>query len=291
VHGDLRDIEAVVGACAGADSVVHLGALVGDPACALDEATTLAINRDATVTTARVSRALGVRRFIFASTCSVYGASDDLLTEESTIAPISVYARSKAESEAALLPMSGADFHTTVLRFGTLFGQSHRDRFDLVVNLLAARAVTDGEISINGGGQWRPFVHVADCADAVVTCLSASESVVSGRIFNVGGDALNCRLLDVGELIRDMVPGVRVVLGDSATAEANYRVSFERIAAELGFRPRRTLADGIREIQDAVLAGVVTDYTDAQYSNVQALVTGRSRLDVVYPAAAAAEVG
>jgi nucleoside-diphosphate-sugar epimerase len=291
VHGDLRDIEAVVRACAGAHSVIHLGALVGDPACALDEATTLAINRDATVTTARVSRALGVQRFVFASTCSVYGASDDLLTEESVLAPISVYARSKAESEAVLLPMSGPDFHPTVLRFGTLFGQSHRDRFDLVVNLLAARAVTEGEISISGGDQWRPFIHVADCADAVVACLRAPEVVVTGRVFNVGSDALNRRLRDVGELIRDMAPGVRVVFGESATAEANYRVSFERIATELGFRPRRTLADGIREIQDAVRAGVVTDYTDARYSNVQSLVTGRSRLDVVFPAAAEAGVG
>jgi len=292
VHGDLRDIEAVVQACAGADAVVHLGAVVGDPACALDEATTLAINRDATVTAARVSRALNVRRFIFASTCSVYGASDEFLTEDSEPAPISVYARSKAESEALLLPMSGRTFHTTVLRFGTLFGQSLRDRFDLVVNLLAARAVTDGEISINGGDQWRPFVHVADCADAVVACLYAAEPVVSGRIFNVGSDALNCRLRDVGELIRVMVPDVRVVFGASASAEANYRVSFERIATQLGFEPRRTLADGIREIQDAVRAGEIRDYTDARYSNVQSLVSGRSSLDVVYPAVAeAAGVG
>lgn len=291
VHGDLRDIEAVVQACAGADAVVHLGALVGDPACALDEATTLAINRDATVTAARVSRALNVRRFVFASTCSVYGASDDLLTEESEIAPISVYARSKAESEALLLPMSGRNFHTTVLRFGTLFGASHRARFDLVVNLLAARAVTDGEISINGGDQWRPFVHVADCADAVVACLYAPERVVSGRIFNVGSDAENRRLRDVGELIRDMMPDVCVVLGASATAEANYRVSFERIATELGFYPRRTLAYGIREIQNAVRAGVITDYTDARYSNIQSLVSGRASLDVVYPPAIEAGVG
>lgn len=291
VHGDLRDIEAVVRACAGADAVVHLGALVGDPACALDEATTLAINRDATLTTARVSRALGVRRFIFASTCSVYGASDELLTEESELAPLSVYARSKAESEAALLPMAGPGFHATVLRFGTLFGQSRRDRFDLVVNLLAARAVTDGEITITGGDQWRPFVHVADCADAVVSCLYASEPVVSGRVFNVGGDALNLRLRDVAEIIREIVPDVRVVVADSAAAEANYRVSFERISTALGFRPRRGLADGIREIQDAVRAGTIDDYQDARYSNVRSLVTGRASLEVVYPATVEAGAG
>jgi nucleoside-diphosphate-sugar epimerase len=287
VHGDLRDIEAVVRACAGADAVVHLGAVVGDPACALDEAATLAINRDATVTTARVARALAVRRFVFASTCSVYGASDELLTEESEMAPISVYARSKAESEDLLLPMSGPDFHTTVLRFGTLFGQSRRDRFDLVVNLLAAKAVIDGEISINGGDQWRPFVHVADCVDAVLACLDAPESAVSSRIFNVGSDAQNRTLRDVGEMIRELLPDVRVVYGESAAAEANYRVSFERISTELGFHPERTLSDGIIEIQDAVRAGMVTDYTDARYSNFQSLVTGRASLDLVQPAAEA----
>jgi nucleoside-diphosphate-sugar epimerase len=291
VHGDLRDIEAVVRACAGADAVVHLGALVGDPACALDEATTLAINRDATVTTARVSRALGVRRFIFASTCSVYGASDELLTEDSELAPISVYARSKAESEAALLTMTGGGFHATVLRFGTLFGQSYRDRFDLVVNLLAARAVTDGQITITGGDQWRPFIHVADCADAVVRSLYAPESAVSGRVFNVGADSLNLRLRDVAEIIREIVPEVRVDVAESAAAEANYRVSFERIATELGFRPQRSLAYGIREIQDAVRAGVIDDFHDPRYSNVQSLVTGRSSLEVVYPAMVEAGAG
>jgi nucleoside-diphosphate-sugar epimerase len=287
VHGDLRDIEAIVQTCAGADAVIHLGALVGDPACALDEATTLAINRDATLTVARVSRALGVRRLIFASTCSVYGASDDILTEESVVAPISVYARSKAESEQLLMPMAGDRFWPTVLRFGTLYGKSRRERFDLVVNLLAARAVIDGEITITGGDQWRPFVHVSDCADAVMRCLYAPHSVVSGRIFNVGSNDQNRRLRDVGDLISAMVPGVRVVFGESACAEANYRVSFDRIEEELGFRPSLSLMDGIQEIQDAVRAGLITDYADARYSNYQSLVTGRARLDVVYPTAPA----
>ncbi len=292
VHGDLRDIEAVIQTCAGADAVIHLGALVGDPACALDESVTLSINRDATLTVARVSRALGVRRLLFASTCSVYGASDDLLTEDSAVAPISVYARSKAESEDLLLPLRGDDFHPTVLRFGTLYGQSYRVRFDLVVNLLAAKSVTDGEISINGGGQWRPFVHVADCADAVVQCLDAPESVVSGRVYNVGSNEQNRTLRDVGEIIRSTVPEVRISYGPSATAEANYRVSFDRIEREVGFLPSRELADGIAEIQQAVRAGRVGDYADPRYSNYQALLTGQARLDVVEPVGAeAAAIG
>jgi nucleoside-diphosphate-sugar epimerase len=283
IHGDLRDIEAIIHTCAGADAVIHLGALVGDPACALDEATTLAVNRDATLTVARVSRALGVQRLIFASTCSVYGASDDILTEQSVVAPISVYARSKAESERLLMPLAGDRFHPTVLRFGTLYGNSRRKRFDLVVNLLAARAVMDGEITITGGNQWRPFVHVSDCADAVIRCLHAPHSVVSGRIFNVGSNDQNRQLRDIGDLIKTMVPGIRVIYGESASGEANYRVSFDRIERELDFHPSLSLIDGIQEIQHAVRDGLITDYTDARYSNYASLVTGRARLDVVYP--------
>jgi nucleoside-diphosphate-sugar epimerase len=283
VQGDLRDIEAIVHTCGGADAVIHLGALVGDPACAIDEATTLAINRDATLTVAQISRALGVQRLIFASTCSVYGASDDILTEESVVAPISVYARSKAESEQLLMPMAGDHFHPTVLRFGTLYGNSRRKRFDLVVNLLAARAVIDGEITITGGGQWRPFVHVSDCADAVIRCLHAPHSLVSGRIFNVGSNDQNHQLRDIGDLIRELVPGTRVIVSESASAEANYRVSFDRIEQELGFRPSLSLMDGIQEIQDAVRGGLITDYTDARYSNYLSLVTGQAQLGVVYP--------
>jgi nucleoside-diphosphate-sugar epimerase len=276
VRGDLRDIETVIRACARADAVVHLGALVGDPVCALDEATTLEVNRDATAAAARIARALGVRRFVFASTCGVYGASAGLLTEDSPVGPVSVYARSKAESEQLLLPMTGRDFSPTVLRFGTLFGQSYRERFDLVVNLLAAKAVVDGEITITGGAQWRPFVHVADVADAVLACLRAPTSVIAGRVYNVGSDAQNHQLADVAAAVAREVPGVTVHLAAAAEIEADYHVSFSRIRTELGFHPTRGLADGIAEIAAAVRAGLVGDYADARYSNVKTLTSGQA---------------
>jgi nucleoside-diphosphate-sugar epimerase len=284
----MRDIECVIRTCARADAVVHLGGLVGDPACALDERTTLEVNRDATASTARIARALGVRRFVFASTCSVYGASDDVLTEVSPVSPISVYARSKAESEQLLLPMDGADFSPTVLRFGTLFGQSYRERFDLVVNLLAAKAVVEGEITITGGSQWRPFVHVADVADAVVRCLQAPTSVVGGRVYNVGSDEGNHRLADVATAVAQVVPDVRVTFAPAADAEANYNVSFARIREELGFQPSRDLTDGIAEVAQAVRAGLVGDYADARYSNYKALVSGQAAVGAMAMAAVAA---
>jgi nucleoside-diphosphate-sugar epimerase len=276
VRGDLRDIEAVVAACRFADAVVHLGALVGDPACGLDEELTLQINRDATFTAAAVARGLGIRRFVFASTCSVYGATDDLLGEDSELAPISVYARSKMESEELLLSMAGDGFRPAVLRFGTFYGQSPRERFDLVVNLLTARAVAEGEITIRGGQQWRPFLHVADGAEAILACLRAPAERLDQRVFNVGSDEQNHRLAEVAGIIAQVVPDVRVHFQEAAAEEANYRVSFARIRSALGFVPRHTLSEGIAEIKTVVESGAVGDYTDTKYSNFKAMTTGQA---------------
>jgi nucleoside-diphosphate-sugar epimerase len=276
VLGDLRNIEAVVAACRAADAVVHLGALVGDPACELDEQLTLQINQEATFTAAAVARGLGIERFVFASTCGVYGATDDLLDEDSAVAPISLYAQSKLKSEELLLSMAGDGFCPTVLRFGTFYGRSPRERFDLVINLLTAKAVTEGEIIINGGQQFRPFLHVADGAEAILSCLRAPAEVVARQVINVGSDDQNHRMAEVGALIAELVPEARVRLEEPAAVEANYRVSFARIRSALGFVPRYSLSDGIAEVRDAVRSGVIGDYTDVRYSNVKAMATGQA---------------
>lgn len=276
VRGDLRDLEAVVAACRFADAIVHLGALVGDPACGLDEQLTLQINRDATFTAAAIARGLGIDRFIFASTCSVYGATDELLHEDSPLQPISLYARSKMESEQLLLSMAGKGFCPVVLRFGTFYGRSPRERFDLVVNLLAARAVQEGEITVIGGQQWRPLLHVADGAEAILRCLRAPAPVVAHQVFNVGSDEQNHTLADVAGVISELIPRVKVQFAPAAVQEANYQVSFARIRSTLDFRPRYTLADGINEIRAALQRGVVGDYTEAKYSNYKAIVTGQA---------------
>jgi nucleoside-diphosphate-sugar epimerase len=276
VPGDLRDITATVRAFRHADAVVHLGALVGDPACNIDERLTLEINRDATAKAAAIARGLGIDRFVFASTCSVYGASGDVLDEDSPLDPISVYARSKLESEQLLLAQSGEGFWPTVLRLGTLYGRSQRERFDLVVNLLTAQAVVTGEITVFGGSQWRPFVHVRDAADAVLRCLQAPCSAVGGRVFNVGADDQNHTLAGIAEIIRSAVPGARVHVAPATAEEADYRVCFARIRSAIGFAPRRTVADGVAEIAASILGGAVADYTDARYSNYKALMSGEA---------------
>jgi nucleoside-diphosphate-sugar epimerase len=272
VPGDLRDLEAIVAAARRADAVVHLGALVGDPACEMDEQLALDINLDATRTVAAVVRGLGIRRFVFASTCSVYGASDDLLDESSSLAPVSLYARTKMDSEHLLISMNGGTFSPVVLRFGTFYGASPRARFDLVVNLLAARAVTDGEITVFGGDQWRPFLHVEDGAEAIIACLEAPESAIAYQVFNVGSDEQNHTMAEVAKIVSAAVPDVRVRFEPANSVEANYRVSFERIRTVLGFLAQRSIADGVAEIRDQILSGSVQDYTESRYSNVKALV-------------------
>jgi nucleoside-diphosphate-sugar epimerase len=274
VRGDLRSVESVVRGCRDADAIVHLGGLVGDPSCAVDESLTRQINLESTAMIGEVARGLGVERLVFASSCAVYGASDGLLDEEAPLAPVSVYAQTKAASEQLLLGMQDEKFSPTVLRFGTFYGISPRPRFDLVVNLLVARAIREGAISIFGGNQWRPFVHVHDGAEAIIACLEAPREATAGQAFNVGGERQNHTLRDIATLIEQLVPGVEVKFEKSAAQEANYRVSFEKIRRHLGFVPRRSLVEGILEIKLAVESDAVSDYRDVRYDNHKSLAVG-----------------
>ncbi len=280
IKGDLRDIEAVVGAMQGIDSVVHLGALVGDPACAIDEKLTLEINLAATRMICEVAKGYGVQRFIFASTCSVYGASDELLNERSALNPVSLYARSKIASEEVVLHTLDERFAPTIVRFATIFGMSPRPRFDLVVNFLTARAVADGSITIMGGDQWRPFLHVADAAESLLRCLETPPHAVRGEILNVGSDAENYQITQIGNLIKQVVPDVKVITAGGADADRrNYRVSFKKFVDRVGFVPSRTVPSGIEEILDAIKSGVIDNYLNPKYNNHKTLtadgMTGR----------------
>jgi len=271
VHGDLRNIETVIRSLQFADAVVHLGALVGDPACSLNEKLTLEINLAATRMIAEASRAIGVQRFIFASTCSVYGASDQLLNERSELNPISLYARTKMESERILLAFNDKQFAPVILRFGTIYGMSPRPRFDLVINLLAAQAICEKQIKIYGGNQWRPFIHVDDAAEAIIKCLEAPIHAVKGQIFNVGCDEQNYRITQIGQIIKEIFPDVHVIHEGDEIDKRNYRVSFEKIRKHLGFTARRNVIDGILEIKTAIEAGRIKDYYAPYYSNYKTL--------------------
>jgi nucleoside-diphosphate-sugar epimerase len=271
IHGDFRQVDKVVYAMRGVDSVIHLGGLVGDPACAVDEQLTVEINLVATRVIAEVAKGFGVGRFIFASTCSVYGASDGILDEKSKLNPVSLYAKSKIASEKVLFDLQSAKFRPTMLRFGTIFGLSGRTRFDLVVNLLTAKAVFDKKITLYGGDQWRPFVHVEDAARSVLVMLQSPIDRVGGEIFNVGGNQLNYTLQQVGEIIHRLVPGSELLELGTNSDRRNYRVDFSKVEKMVGFAPKWKLEDGVNQVITAIRDGVILDYNLPAYSNVKVL--------------------
>lgn len=270
IAADVRDAAAVRAAAGGCDAVVHLARLVGDPACALDPALTRAINVDGTARVAEAAAAAGARRLVFASTCSVYGAAGDgWLDEESPTTPVSLYAETHLEAEALLRQrLAGTPTEWTVLRFATVFGLAPRMRFDLVVNLLTARAVREGAIEVHGGEQWRPQVHVDDVAQAVLLAIDHPQA--AGAVFNVGADDLNLRISELGARIAARFPEVRLTVSPTRDPRS-YRVSFAKIERTLGFRARRPLEDGMDEIAAWLDARPALDHRAARYSNVLSL--------------------
>jgi nucleoside-diphosphate-sugar epimerase len=276
IQADFRQVDRVVEAMQDVDAVIHLGAIVGDPACALDEELTIEVNLMATRMIAEVAKGCRINRFIFASTCSVYGASDELLDEYSALHPVSLYARSKIASEQVLKNLAGPDFSPVILRFGTIYGLSGRTRFDLVINLLAAKAVVEGKITVFGGDQWRPFVHVDDAALAVIKALQAPLGTVRNKVFNVGSDEQNYTIQQVADIIQRLVPSAQMVNMGSDTDRRNYRVNFSKIHNVLGFVPQWSVAQGVQQVISRLQSGQIVDYRDARYSNVKFLSEERA---------------
>jgi nucleoside-diphosphate-sugar epimerase len=276
IQADFRQVDRVVEAMQDVDAVIHLGAIVGDPACALDEELTIEVNLMATRMIAEVAKGSRINRFIFASTCSVYGASDELLDEYSALHPVSLYARSKIASEQVLKNLAGPDFSPVILRFGTIYGLSGRTRFDLVINLLAAKAVVEGKITVFGGDQWRPFVHVDDAALALIKALEAPLGTVRNKIFNVGSDEQNYTIQQVSDIIHRLVPTAQVVNMGSDTDRRNYRVNFSKIHNVLGFVPQWSVAQGVQQVISRIQSGQIVDYRDAKYSNEKFLSEERA---------------
>jgi nucleoside-diphosphate-sugar epimerase len=271
MQADFRQIDKIVEAMRDVEAVIHLGGIVGDPASALDEELTTEINLIATRMIAEVAKGSGVGHFIFASTCSVYGASDQMLDERSELNPVSLYARCKIASEKVLLQMADEHFAPVILRFGTIYGLSGRTRFDLVVNLLTAKAYVDKEITIFGGDQWRPFLHVDDAAQALLQVMEAPMGLVRNQIFNVGSNEQNFTIRQVGEIVHSIVADAKVVNKGEDVDRRNYWVNFNKINHALGFAPNWTVEQGVEQVLQALRSGRVGDYKDARYSNVKFL--------------------
>lgn len=271
IQGDATDIAKLTLAMKGVSAVVHLAGLVGDPACAVDPEFTRHTNIVATRMAKDVAQAMGVYRFVFASSCSVYGVSEKEVSETDELNPVSLYAQTKIDSERELLSSGRDDFFVTILRFATVFGHSRRPRFDLVANLFTGQAMTDGLITVVGPNQWRPFIHVRDLARAIVITLKAPAPLVQGQIFNVGDKRLNLTILQVAEKVRDVCSRFREVsisVKDDLQDRRTYAVSFQKIYSRLGFEAATLIDPGVEEMAAAFQTGQFVHYREQIYSNV-----------------------
>lgn len=272
VRGDIRDADARAAALAGVDSVVHLAAIVGDPACARDPQVSEDVNVRATESLVADAAAAGVKRLVFASTCSNYGRMADPtvpITEDGELRPVSLYAEQKVGMEKLILGGgAGSGMSPTCLRFATVYGVGRRMRFDLTVNEFTRELWADRDLEVFGEQFWRPYIHVRDAGRAVRTVLEAPLEKVAGNVFNAGRSGENYRKLDLVEEIGKQVDRGRVSYVKKDEDPRDYKVSFDKIRVELGFETLMTVPDGIAEIIAALDAGQFGDPYDPRYKNI-----------------------
>ncbi len=272
MRGDVRDKTAVDEALEGIWGVVHLAAIVGDPACAKYSDEALAVNRDATRAIFDRCEQKGVKRFVFASTCSNYGKMSDphaYVDEESELRPVSLYAELKVEFEDYLLNQcKDYEMCSTSLRFSTVYGFSPRIRFDLTVNEFTRNLTLGLEQEIWGAQFWRPYCHVDDLARSAVLVLDSPEEKVRAEVFNVGDTRENYQKGMIVDEVLKVLPESRIKYVEKDEDPRDYRVNFDKIARELGFKITKTVPDGVREIYKLVLSGIIADPFSQQFRNI-----------------------
>ncbi len=271
IRGDIRDRTSMQKALAGVDAVVHLAAIVGDPACARQPDLARAVNLDASMALIEASRQAGVGRFVFASTCSNYGKMKDanqFVDEESELRPISLYAETKVAVEKALLQNGRTEgWCATPLRFATVYGVSPRMRFDLTVNEFTMEMLTTKHLKVFGEQFWRPYVHVWDAARAIQLVLNSPAARIAGCVFNVGSTDQNFQKQQLVEMIQPHAPDAVVEYVHKEEDPRDYRVSFARIKNQLEYATTRTVLQGIEEVARLVQGGVIGNFVDGKYRN------------------------
>ena len=270
MRGDVRDAAARAAGLAGVDAVVHLAAVVGDPACARDPELSNDVNVGGSTALVRDAEAAGVERFVFASTCSNYGRMLDPMTpiaEDGVLRPISLYASQKVQVEQMLLDLEGSALHPTCLRFATVYGVAPRMRFDLTVNEFTRDLWAGRDLEVFGERFWRPYVHARDAAAAICTVLDAPLDAVDRQVFNVGRSSENYRKLDLVEKIREHVTSGDVRYVSRSEDPRDYKVDFSKIRSVLGFETAMTVPDGIAELVRELEAGSFGDPYNPGFRN------------------------
>ena len=275
IQGDIRDLARCSASLAGVQSVIHLACISNDPSFELDPTLSKSINYDCFEPLVAACKAAGVRRFIYASTSSVYGVSDEPeVTEAHALVPLTDYSKYKGLCESILPRYQSSEFTTIVIRPATVCGYSPRMRFDLTVNILTNHAVNRRAITVFGGSQKRPNIHIDDIAELYVQLLGFPDRLVAGEIFNAGYQ--NHTVADLAQMVRRIVeqetPGKAPVRIETSPTDdlRSYHVSSKKIAERLGYAPKRTIEDAIRDLCDAFKAGRFPDsLTDDRYFNVK----------------------
>ena len=278
---DLRDVRPEH--LAGIDAVAHLAALSNDPLGDLSSDLTYDINLHASVRLAAAAKAAGVTRYLFASSCSLYGAGgSDLLDESAEFNPVTPYGESKVRVEQEVSKLADDDFSPVYLRNATAYGVSRRLRADVVVNNLVGHAVTSGQVLLQSDGTpWRPLVHIRDIIAAFLACLEAPREAIHDEAFNVGKSGENYRIREVAETVKDVVPGCDVVFAPGASPDIrNYRIDFTKVETKLpGFSAEWTLRRGIEELYEAFVSAELSadDWTSSRYYRLGTVQSLRSR--------------
>lgn len=250
IKKDLRNIS--IDDLKGIDAICHLAGLSNDPLGEINSNLTYEINNLATVQLAKLAKEAKVTNFIFSSSCSSYGANNDVVNENSPLAPLTAYAKSKVNSEKEILLLNDSEFNVTNLRSATAYGLSNSIRLDLVVNNLTGSAFTTKQVKLlSDGTSWRPLVHVEDMSNAFVLVLKSSTNKINGETFNVGTNKENYTVKEIAEKVEKIVPDSKITFGENANKDArSYKVDFYKIKNKLGFKTTWTLEKGIENIYE-----------------------------------------
>ena len=270
IEKDIRDEKTLNEAVKDIDCIIHLAAIVGDPLCKKIPIAAKQINEDATKKLVNISKKQGVKRFIFASTCSNYGSASTIVDENSPIQPLSLYSKTKVNSENFILNTKNSSFEPCILRFATAHGLSPRMRFDLLLQEFLRDAILDKKIRIYGPNFWRPLSHVDDISNACITTIKSSKNLISGQVYNVGNTSENYTKKMLAEIIQEFVPSTEIEITGSKTDLRTYKVSFDKIKNNLKFISKKTIRNSIQDILSKIEKGNL-DPRASEFSNMSKL--------------------
>lgn len=273
LKADICDLNTQINVIKDIDAVVFLAEIVGDPACNARPEDALKTNYLSIASMAQLCSHLGISKFIYTSSCSVYGVDkhNKLLTEKSNLNPISHYARMKIMSEKALLANKNDMFRPTILRLGTVFGPSLRNRFDLVVNTMAKNAFYEKKINIHGGEQWRPNIHVEDVAEGIIASIKSSQQKVGSKIFNLSSDKSNYKIKDIAFAAKKVFKKSEINIQKSMIDARNYRVSSKKFFISSGFKAKKTINQAYKDFEKLFKKNKKFNPNKKVFSNIQVL--------------------